>query len=833
MSQGSRRRTGLQPVIATAVLIVLAVLSMRPRSGAAQAVDGIDALRVREITRMDLRPRESQSRSAKSKIGTPAQSDVILIEDFESSNFPPPGWEVYDVQSLSSGVDARHTWSRQHCQTHPVSNGSAVAWSAGGGTFGQKLRCGQDIGEPVNARLAHTGIDTRPYPGGIEVSFDLWLDLPIGNDRFNVCWRDVADNTAYCYAFAIVDVQLRKRWLVLNTPLAIPEAGGKAAIEFMFWFMDIDGTGDYEGVYIDNVAIHGRRNVNPDPSTPFPTDAVLPPTPYTSDGMPMRYVPAGAFTRGSSASDPQATPDEMPQHQVQLDAFWIDGLEVTNAMFERFIEQTDYATIADQAGYSYGFDAQGDWIPIRDANWRHPLGPESNIFGKDEHPVVAIGWRDAMAYCGWMGRRLPTEAEWEKAARGSDARRFPWGDEPVTGNRANVADIWNPQLPWHDPSIDDGFHNTAPGDRYPMGASAFGALNMAGNVAEWVLDNYRADLYSQTIGARNPVYRSSSGTHVLRGGNYNDDPAHVRSARRYADDSFHSAIDMGFRCASSDRLAEAYLPLVLRQRPALTATPLPTQTPKVEPPTSTPAPDPCRPVPELEGKHGQLDIVGPPSSRPAAEHPEYNLALRSYVQVNEERNLVHYDGHVDPSAPQLFDMLGRVPRFSSTWRVNQWLYDESPERRGKPEESFPVSLLGFETQPDELVRVPHSGYDIGRGYRVLVLYASEDRITLKYTGEDSVVEGYTIHIENVCVAPALLDEYRRHDRAGRGSLPAVLGKAPIGRPRGPEILVSVRDTGRWMDPRSQKDWWIRTSLDWWRLDVLDRSWIVHDTGVMR
>ncbi len=808
-------------------LVVLALLGTRAQAeGQSVAIESIE---VHDAHALAFHPRSAFPDPSLRTRGLD-QGEHIILEDFEARQFPPPGWEVYDETSVGQGDEARHTWSRQECHTHPEGNGSAVAWSGGGGTAGQHLRCGQNLGESVNSRLAILDLDTRNFPGGLEVRFHLWLDVPLGNGSFNLCWRDSSDSTAYCSAYVLDNSQLRKRWLVLDSPFVIEDLGGKPSVELMFWFMDVAGSGDYEGAYIDNVEVRGRSDaVTPPRGTPTATRGPVPPTPHTRDGMRMQYVPAGPFTRGSLASDPRATPDELPQHEVTLDAFWIDETEITNAMFEHFVAQTGYATIADQAGFTYGFDAGGNYVPIDDANWRQPFGPSSNIEGKEDHPVVAIGWRDAQAYCAWAGRRLPTEAEWEKAARGTDARIYPWGDEPVTGRRANVADQRNP-LPWHDASIDDGFRNTSPVDQYPDGASPYQVLGMAGNAAEWVLDNYDASLYPRTRGAINPLFRDYGNDHVLRGGNYNDDPDHVRSARRFADDTLHSAIDMGIRCATNDRVKLAYLPVALKQRPAITPTSTPTATRGVTP---TPPPDPCRPIPELEAQRGHLNIVGPPANRPADQHPEYNLALRGYVQADEDLRLVHYDGHTDLGAPQLYDIFDRVPRFTSAWRVNQWLYGARPERAGPPETAYPVSLLGFETHPEELIRVPDANYDIGRGYRVQVLHASEQRITLKYTGEDSVVSGYTLHIENICVEPGLLASYREFDRAGRGSLPAVMAKAPIGRPHGHEILVSIRDTGRWMDPRSKKDWWHRASFEWLSLEALDRSWIRHDTGLQR
>jgi hypothetical protein len=219
--------------------------------------------------------------------------------------------------------------------------------------------------------------------------------------------------------------------------------------------------------------------------------------------------------------------------------------------------------------------------------------------------------------------------------------------------------------------------------------------------------------------------------------------------------------------------------------------------------TAKQEPSGCEPIAGVQ--YATLSVT--PETAEAAEHPDLNLALRGYEVTAAYCGLVDYGGGGDPAAPQLYTLFadGRVPAFPAVYQVYDW--DWPHDCRGGLLTDPPVTLAGMGVAPGEVLRLPDSGYNIGSGYEALVLYATEERITLKYTAEDSVALGYAVHVENVCVEPSLLALYEAWDEAGRVRLPALRGGQPFGRARGTEIRVAIRDTGRFMDPRSRKDWW--------------------------
>ncbi|MFQ5942323.1 MAG: bifunctional serine/threonine-protein kinase/formylglycine-generating enzyme family protein [Anaerolineales bacterium] len=241
------------------------------------------------------------------------------------------------------------------------------------------------------------------------------------------------------------------------------------------------------------------------------------------DGMRQVYVPEGEFNMGADASDPDGSADEKPVHTVMLDAFWMDQTEVTNRMYRMCV----MAGACD--------------FPSRAPQFDNP--------DLTDHPVVGVNWRDAEDYCEWAGRRLPTEAEWEKAARGSDGRTFPWGFSAIAGHRLNFADASLDEL-WADASEDDGFMYSSPVGNYPAGASPYGALDMAGNVWEWVSDWFLSRYYLNSA-SENPAGPASSPTnsHTVRGGSFLSNARNVRAVYRFGYSPDTSAADLGFRCA--------------------------------------------------------------------------------------------------------------------------------------------------------------------------------------------------------------------------------------------------------------------------------------------
>ena len=285
-----------------------------------------------------------------------------------------------------------------------------------------------------------------------------------------------------------------------------------------------------------------------DPLVGVPAGTVEEPA-FTPEGMV--WVPGGTFIMGNNAGAPRNDTshgqihDEQPEHEVQLDGFWMDKTEVTNADFKKFTDATGYITTAEKAptreellasitsgegdakaqgslqpediaaipeenlvAGSICFNPDFDpktlrkdhplwpyqvWKYQKGANWRHPEGPDSTIDNRLDHPVVHVSWDDAVAYCRWAGKRLPTEAEWEYAARGGlQGKLYPWGNE-LRPDGKWVNNIWQGEFPYTN-NVDDGFKATAPvGSFAPNG---YGLHDMAGNVWEWCYDLYRPDYYA-------------------------------------------------------------------------------------------------------------------------------------------------------------------------------------------------------------------------------------------------------------------------------------------------------------------------------------------------
>jgi formylglycine-generating enzyme required for sulfatase activity len=266
------------------------------------------------------------------------------------------------------------------------------------------------------------------------------------------------------------------------------------------------------------------------------------------DGAELVYVPAGDFLMGVATVESNAQKDEAPQHSVTVGGFWIDRTEVTNAMFAEFSEESKYQTDAERSKQSQVFDlASGRWKRVWNASWKDPQGSGEKLTGMDDYPVIHMSWNDAKAYCAWAGRRLPTESEWEKAARGIDGRKYPWGNGDIDGRKANLADI---NLDWlySDGSINDGYAYTAPVGSFPDGASPYGALDMIGNVKEWVFDWYNEVYYAQTQ-APNPKGPAIGEFKVQRGGSWGTRPADITVTSRDSVSADFPVDTFGFRCA--------------------------------------------------------------------------------------------------------------------------------------------------------------------------------------------------------------------------------------------------------------------------------------------
>jgi eukaryotic-like serine/threonine-protein kinase len=274
-------------------------------------------------------------------------------------------------------------------------------------------------------------------------------------------------------------------------------------------------------------------NINPTDSQDLNQEGVIGSS-YTrsSDNMMMMFIPAGQFTMGSRNEDSDAFKHEKPQHVVYLDAFWMDAYEVSNGMFARFINDTGYVTLAEKQGYSYGYDANWNWVQVSGFNWKNPGGP--NTVAEEALPVVHVSFFDAEAYCLWAGGRLPTEAEWEKAARGEDDRLYPWGNE------------FNPNYLRF-----KGSQGPASVFAFPEGVSPFGIYNLAGNAFEWTQDWYHHEYYNLST-RDNPQGASDGEFKVIRGGSWINSQSRVRVTHRDISKPDYMNHLLGFRCVMDE-----------------------------------------------------------------------------------------------------------------------------------------------------------------------------------------------------------------------------------------------------------------------------------------
>ncbi|TWT59962.1 formylglycine-generating enzyme family protein [Rubinisphaera italica] len=321
----------------------------------------------------------------------------------------------------------------------------------------------------------------------------------------------------------------------------------------------------------------------------------------------MVWIPGGTFTMGTDffpeegkPNPDRIKPDEFPAHEVTIDGFWMDITEVTNAEFDKFVEETNYVTFAEippkredfigvvpdisiipeenlVAGsliFNKDFDRENlrmdypsweyqAWKYQKGADWRHPTGPDSSIEGKMDHPVVNVVYKDCLEYCKWAGKRLPTEAEWEYASRGGkEDQKYNWGNEFQPDGKY-MTNSWQGTFPM-DRQNRDGFLDTSPVKSFPP--NGYGLYDMSGNVWEWVNDYYRPDYYNFSP-KRNPQGPTASfdpgeptiEKRVTRGGSFlcnSNNCTGYRNAARMRSDVSSAAYHTGFRCVIDTKMVK-------------------------------------------------------------------------------------------------------------------------------------------------------------------------------------------------------------------------------------------------------------------------------------
>ena len=310
---------------------------------------------------------------------------------------------------------------------------------------------------------------------------------------------------------------------------------------------------------------HHVAGAEPVTSVPL-ADAPRRATQGATDGM--IHIAGGSFRMGTDSDEAWVEDGEGPVREVTVSPFYIDACAVTNAAFEKFVEATGYVTDAERFGWSFVFHshlpakyaqrlAQSNavqgltwWLAVPGACWRRPAGERSNLKGLADHPVVHVSWNDAVRYAAWAGKRLPTEAEWELAARGGlDQRLYPWGDE-LTPRGKHLCNIWQGKFPERD-TADDGYAGTCPVDAFP--ANGLGLHNVSGNVWEWCLEWFSPEWHVAASDAtRVDPAGPDAGTHKLqKGGSYLCHRSYCnryRVAARTGNTPDSSTTNNGFRC---------------------------------------------------------------------------------------------------------------------------------------------------------------------------------------------------------------------------------------------------------------------------------------------
>jgi formylglycine-generating enzyme required for sulfatase activity len=283
----------------------------------------------------------------------------------------------------------------------------------------------------------------------------------------------------------------------------------------------------------------------------------------------MVLIPGGEFLMGTNDADAVPGDGEGPVRAVRVRPFYMDRTTVTNTQFAEFVKATNYKTEAEVLGWSFVFGqfllprgrdtvmgrmARAPWwFAVKGAYWAKPFGLDSGIRQLRDHPVVHVSWNDAMAYCRWAGKRLPTEAEWECAARGGlEQQRYPWGDELTPGGE-HRCNIWQGQFPDVNTG-EDGYKGTAPAHTFPP--NPYGLHNVSGNVWEWCADWFSPAFHAEAAPELrdNPTGPPTGEAHVLRGGSYLCHRSYCnryRVAARSGNTPDSSTGNMGFRCVDS------------------------------------------------------------------------------------------------------------------------------------------------------------------------------------------------------------------------------------------------------------------------------------------
>ena len=294
-------------------------------------------------------------------------------------------------------------------------------------------------------------------------------------------------------------------------------------------------------------------------------DATLPLSPDAGSTEGMVHIKGGTFQMGAEGSECWAADGEGPVREISLNPYFLDRTTVTNQAFADFVESTGYRTEAERFGWSFVFHNQIPkahlkrirfdrafgiewWARVEGACWKKPGGPGTNIRKRMDHPVVHVSWHDARAFCQWTGKRLPTEAEWERAARGGEeACIYPWGNELTPGGK-HRCNIWQGRFPEEDTAA-DGHAGTAPARSYP--ANQFGLYNMMGNTWDWVSDWFDSR-YPHHAPNINPTGPESGNEKVIRGGSF---LCHESYCNRYRNSARtkvtpdSTTCHLGFRCA--------------------------------------------------------------------------------------------------------------------------------------------------------------------------------------------------------------------------------------------------------------------------------------------